>query len=268
MPQFQRIHPAFEQLPENADWQQFENWPDCDFLNQLLLHGVSNKAGKVIRFAPQDDSLPWPELYYEQRIAQHGVIATRANWHDFFNSIIWCLYPDTKASISALHSAEFDPASSNRTRLRDALTLFDENGALVVSSNLALLQAIIDFNWQSVFIEFQDDWHAQTQCHIVGHALFEKLLTPYIGITANTRLFHVPNKYFDLPLTDQRQYLDVAVAAMFDRRALQTPRNLSPFPLLGVPGWWDDQSAEFFANTNYFRAKSFERQATILTLSL
>ncbi len=265
---FSNIHPAFEQIPAEPRQLPTDSWPGCDYLNSLLLPDVCNLAGAPLRFAPQDASLPWPALYYEQRIAQYGVIATRNNWHDFFNAMIWCLFPNSKASISALHAADFDPAAAHRTRQRDALTLFDENGALIVSSSVELLQAIINFDWQTVFVSFRNAWHRKTECRIIGHALFEKLLTPYLGLTANTRLVLVPDAYFEMTAALQRQFLDRCVADALAKKDFQSPKCLSPFPLLGIPGWWINQDRLFYANADYFRAKSYEREATILTLSL
>jgi len=265
---FKAFHPAFEQIPAKAHQLDSSRWPVCEYLNSLLPSGICNAEGMPIRFMAQDESLPWPELYYEQRIARHGLIATRDNWHDFFNAMIWCLFPNTKVVISALHATDFDPTASRRTRARDALTLFDENGALIVSSNHMLLQAIVNFDWRFVFVDQREAWHRHTACHIVGHALFEKLLTPYIGVTANTRLVHVPKEFFLLPKSAQRLLLDRCLADALINRTFQTPRNLSPLPLLGVPGWWSNQNQEFYANTDYFRLPSHEREATILTLSL
>lgn len=265
---FDQRHPAFGQLPGDLNWPQFSNWPDCQTLNKRMPAGARNQQGKAICFYPQDGSLPWPGLYYEQRIAQHGIIATRENWHDFFNAMIWCLYPDTKAAISARHAGELNPASSRRTRSRDALTLFDENGALIVSSNAELLRTIVDFNWHKVFVGHRQDWHRCAHCYVVGHALFEKLLTPYVGITANTILIHVDENFFTLRADRQRQLLDRELADALNKGILRSPRNLSPFPILGVPGWWNKQNSSFFNDTHYFREKTTEREATILTLSV
>jgi hypothetical protein len=36
---------------------------------------------------------------------------------------------------------------------------------------------------------------------------------------------------------------------------LETPGDLSPLPLMGIPGWWDggEQDDEFYADGNVFR---------------
>jgi len=34
-----------------------------------------------------------------------------------------------------------------------------------------------------------------------------------------------------------------------------SPKSLHPLPVLGIPGWWNNQYEEFYNNTNYFRSK-------------
>jgi hypothetical protein len=41
-----------------------------------------------------------------------------------------------------------------------------------------------------------------------------------------------------------------AVAALAD---LDSPRQLPPLPLLGIPGWDDNASAAYYRNTEIFR---------------
>ena len=43
-------------------------------------------------------------------------------------------------------------------------------------------------------------------------------------------------------------------ACMWDRTRMTHGRELSPLPVLGVPGWWKDNEQEsFYDNTGYFR---------------
>ena len=43
-------------------------------------------------------------IYYEQRIFEQGLVPTRpANWHDFFNALIFLLFPQTKKEMNRLH---------------------------------------------------------------------------------------------------------------------------------------------------------------------
>jgi hypothetical protein len=46
---------------------------------------------------------------------------------------------------------------------------------------------------------------------------------------------------------------------------LLSPLYLNPLPILGVPGWWDNESAAFYQQTDYFRAKIRQRETLIIS---
>ncbi len=59
---------------------------------------------------------------------------TRDNLHDFFNGLAWLHFPQAKRCLNELQAAEIDQRRRGRPPrgpLRDALTLFDENGAVL-----------------------------------------------------------------------------------------------------------------------------------------
>jgi len=51
------------------------------------------------------------------------------------------------------------------------------------------------------------------------------------------------------------EYLDTRLESYFsDNAGIQSPQDLSPFPLLGLPGWHPDNEQEnFYENKDYFR---------------
>ncbi len=223
------------------------------------------RDGVPVRFLPQDGQIPFLGLYYEDRIFQHGIVATRpANWHDFLNALIWAVYPQTKVGISTLHAADLASHGKLRTPQRDALTLFDENGVVIAATRRQLLQHVLDFDWQALFCAERAAWGAGIGCFVVGHALLEKMLTPYVGVTAHALLMEVGEGFFTLELQEQQAYLDMRLAAALQEGALQSPLHLTPLPVLGVPGWWDNADTGFYADKGYFRAKSRQRYAQIL----
>lgn len=211
---FDALHPAFRQLDNVRCWEDAADWPACDLLTQQLPKGLRAQSGKPIHFLPQDHTLPHPELYYEERIFQRGIVSTRPNWHDFFNALMWAVFPQTKVQINALHVADMERQGKKRTPQRDALTILDESGVIIAATRRDLLQHIIDFSWEKLFWQERDAWGREIGCFMIGHAMLEKLLTPYVGVTAHTLLVEVDQAFFGLELAQQQAWLDGVVEEM------------------------------------------------------
>ena len=92
------------------------------------------------------------------------------------------------------------------------------------------------------------------KCFIFGHALFEKFLNPYIGMTAHCICLDVEDNFFDWPLRTQQQTIDSLACAHFRQHRQISPRELQPYPLLGTPGW-DSRNNDpaYYQNVEYFR---------------
>src|SRR5690606_3794161 len=96
-------------------------------LNEQAGAGLFSGASRPLRFVPQGEL---PEgVAYESHIFETGCVPTRGNLHDFFNGLIWLRFPRTKQRLNQLQGAEIAAAGVGavRGRVRDALTLFDEN---------------------------------------------------------------------------------------------------------------------------------------------
>ncbi len=93
------------------------------------------------------------------------------------------------------------------------------------------------------------------QCLIFGHALYEKALTPYPGMTAHCVLLEVDDALFAKPLPHRLAWVDCELCRYFQiPPLLRTPRDLAPFPLLGYPGWAPENGQEgYYDNRDYFR---------------
>ena len=187
------------------------------------------------------------DIAYEAFIYSHKRIPTRDNLHDFLNGLCWLRFPQTKSRLNFLQAQEITSQGVGATRgpLRDALTLFDENVLLLQSSD-ELWQALQDREWKKLFGELRDEWQS---AHIVifGHALLEKLVTPYKSITA-----HVFRIASDVDAKDD-QALDAWLAKKLQPNYLVTKPYL-PLPVLGIPGWWpENEDASFYADTQVFR---------------
>jgi len=220
-----------------------EDIPGCDFLNNGFEHKNNNL--QPLFFAPQDDSLAYPEMNYEERIFNHGLIATRQhNWHDFFNAMVWKTFPQTKSAINALHHQEMiNQNGTLRSRKRDLLTLFDESGVIVMAKK-AILDLIKNHKWYELFVENKALWlNGSIQIKTFGHALYEKYQSPYVGLTAQALLLEKNTGNLD-------EYLS---RELNQQQLLNNKAELSPLPLLGIPQWHKNQNEDFYANSGYFR---------------
>jgi hypothetical protein len=91
--------------------------------------------------------------------------------------------------------------------------------------------------------------------YIFGHGLHEKAMQPYIGITGQGLLVQVAEEFFSWPMQRRVEHMDERVAAYLNEPAnCHETRELHPVPLLGIPGWSDDNSQpDYYDNQDYFR---------------
>lgn len=174
---------------------------------------------------------------YEARIAARGEVETREdNWHDWFNGLVWLTFPRAKAALSARHAAGLAVAGALRGTVRDAMTHFDECGAVVVAEDASLLDSLAGFRWQELFVERRAEVVSGLRVFIFGHATYEALLVPFRGLTAKCVLTPVSAGWLQMPLDEQLAAIDGWLAADFAAGRHGDPRALHPLPLLGVPG--------------------------------
>jgi hypothetical protein len=145
--------------------------------------------------------------------------------------------------------------AGNRPPACDALTLFDEDGVAVLSSDAALLELVREFRWKELFWKRREEVRQRMRFFLFGHALYQKALDPFVGMTGKAVLLNVPEGFAQLPLKSQVADTDRLLAAhAWDRTRMSHGREFSPLPVLGVPGWWGDNEQEsFFENAGYFR---------------
>ena len=249
--------PLFDSLREPL--QRLINlpaWPGLARLNECAAN-LKNYRGEPIRFVANDDSTV--AAHYETRIAESGEIATRENWHDFFNAMSWLAFPAAKGAISEMHarllSARGEKELRHRSIPRDVLTLFDEGGIIVTSSDESLLELIRRFEWKTLFVERRADVNACMRFNLFGHSMLEKALDPYVGVTAKAILFLVDDTFVTSGHSEQIRYIDqLAAAWLMDEVNLSSSKKFSPLPWLGVPGWWTENALPtFYDNAQYFR---------------
>ena len=193
-------------------------------------------SGPIAKRFVAQAALPANEPY-EAFIARTGQVPTRDNLHDLFNGLMWLQQPILKARLNALQADEIGRAGIGKQRgpLRDALTLFDESGALLCGPPAlidALIEALRRRDWRDLFIGQRDHW-AQARLSIFGHALLEKLAT-------------APRK----ALTAQVLIGDPLAMTPADWAS----KPFLPLPVLGVPGWWPaNEEPGFYDDAAVFR---------------
>lgn len=147
----------------------------------------------------------------------------------------------------------------NRNREQDFLTLFDEGGLLVVTSDDALWNAIQSRRWAEIFCDQKTSLHERAAFLPVGHALHECALAkhPRIHASAVRVDFDISNLKKDGGEIDLRELacIDEAAALVLSRRSvLRSPDDLHALPIWGLPGWHPRAGQkEFVADTTYFR---------------
>jgi hypothetical protein len=267
-PDFAQRSPLFEPLRAwTSAFARFtQGWPDLEAYQQVLdaqPASIQTQAGRRLKIVPQDSRPRRFEEHYAPRIYMTGELQTRReNWHDFFQFLSWLMFPKTKAVINALHvphaEARIAAASDlgRRSPLENLLSLFDEGGAVVISSDAGLLQLIRDFQWKPLFWERRAELAQRLRCISFGHAVYEKALHPYLGMTANAILLEVEPEWLDQPMETLLPALDERLAALFTAGTTYTqPRDLQPFPILGMPGWDPaNADADYYTHTQYFRS--------------
>jgi len=234
------------------------NWPSCEELNRLAgpLH---NANGLPVQFV-EDCGDP---LGYEQRIYLRGEVETRANsWHDLFNALVWMTFPKAKSRLNLLHFEEIcNQPDKRRSRMRDIATLFDESGVIIASSSETLSGMLQAFEWKRLFWENRAKVIDEMRCYIFGHGLYEKGISPFIGLTGHAILFPVDQSFFGWPIGKQLAHLDERFESQFSEIA--STRDFSPLPLLGVPGWTaENENAAYYDNQSYFRRGRTFRNAS------
>jgi len=266
-PQVLGSHPLFWPLiPDAVNFvESFNQWPALSDYQKYLDHTaqpITTRSQQPLAIVPQGENPQQFSDGYEPRIFLKGELQTRqASWHDFFQVLVWKLFPKTKSILNELHfNAIKDRMYSSstpqqRTILENTLTQFDECGGIIISTDDELLKMIQQFDWHSLFWKNRSRLEQQLKCIVFGHAIYEKALNPYIGLTSHCILLNVPQNIFLARTKKLMEHIDTRLEALFtDGSSVRSPQDLSPFPILGLPGWHPGNNQEsFYENKEYFR---------------
>lgn len=199
----------------------------------------------TLRFVAADSAPPGEA--YEAFIHRTARVPTRDNLHDLFNGLAWLHFPQAKRRLNELQAAEIARAGVGATRgpLRDALTLFDENGA-VLDAPPALWDALLARDWQGLFVARRALWR-NARLLVFGHALLEKLTSPRKAATAHVLMAPGGNPSIAPD--------DAGIVSALDPAHL-TAKPFVPLPVLGVPGWWvPNENFSFYDDSDVFRPR-------------
>ncbi len=233
---------------------QQQNWKQE--INRLMQEkNLCNHAGYPLHCISQHD-LP-NSVQYESHIYATGGIPTRDNLHDFFNALIWLRFPQIKKILNHIQAVEIknreglERRGSERGLQRDAATLFDENAALWICSDPSLTLALQHHAWDDIFLTRRDELEKHCEVLLFGHALLEKLTSPYKAITAHAWVVHVNQDWFSQSENQRWDYVDHVVSQRLQQGF--DSRDFAPLPVMGLPNWCAEQDANFYADQRVFR---------------
>jgi len=221
------------------------SFPERSSLTSSALVATATSRG-LPRFVPHTEM---PEgMAYEAFIHNECAVPTRENWHDGFNALCWMRMPALKWHFNQLQAEVIarDGIQARRGPVRDAITVFDENGAFLQASD-ELWAAIVARDWERAFVGLRAHW-SPCRWLVAGHALLDNLTRPFKGITA-----HVLRWPCDWG-ADEQDLAQGMVQHLSSEVLAHKP--FTPLPVMGIPGWMAGQDEPaFFADKNVFRSK-------------
>ena len=272
-PKFLARSPMFEPLRLHAPESFPGSWPELSMLQRHLERRnppVRVASGLPLRVVPQPRRARRAELSYEERIFVRGELQVRqGSWHDLLNLLVWLTFPQAKAALNARHwaASRRRPSSraANRGPVEDALTLFDEGGVIVAAASAELIGCLRAFEWKELFWRRRNEVVRSMRFWLFGHALYEKALSPFAGVTGRGICFEIDAGLLQAPPAVQLEDLDRRLAAhVGDPERLSATRDLAHVPILGVPGWCAENEIEpYYDNVDYFRLRPKQRDTRV-----
>jgi hypothetical protein len=250
-------HPAYQLICSMLPLLQQTDFPT---VAQLTRWRETLQPDSPIAFVDAE-VLKTDPRYYEVFIAETGCVPTRShNWHDLFGALVWILFPHSKLALNSRHLAEIElHGSKNRSPLRHQLTLFDECGLLLLyTEGMSMMPAQLrQHEWTEVFLRQRHLWGQVLLPMIFGHANYEMLTRPFLGLTAKLWPLPVPEEFTNWSLHQQVSFVDTELSQQVAAFSLPEFRQqMSPLPLLGIPGWhFEAQTAAFYLDQSYFRPR-------------
>lgn len=249
------LHPHFRAAVEGlTGWRAPEAYIE---LAALVPPGGARAAGHDLpRFVAQDRAALERLGGYERHVAETRSVPTRAqSWHDFFNMAVWAHFPRSRWALNAVHVdttlGPIDPRNG-RAPPQNVAAQLDESGVIVASSSPELLADLGALRFKRAFWERRAELAATTRFWLLGHGMLESLLAPHRGLSGKAVLLELPRAPHTYADDELRASVDERVAGAIASWRSVAP-SLDPLPVLGIPGYSDEQCSEFYDDARYFR---------------
>ena len=159
-------------------------WPHRDSTTAREPRPDHDRWGARLKVVAQARSRHWAER--SKRGFLRASCDTRGDWHDLLNCCRGSRYRG-EGELNARHYAalrqQLAAGATNRGPAQDALTLFDEGGVIVASADDALTGYLRGWRWKELFWDRRALLLSRMRFYLFGHALYEKALRPFTGIT-------------------------------------------------------------------------------------
>jgi hypothetical protein len=252
------LHPRFLRALAS-----FTVWPDPEQYDELARRVPRAADAALPHFVTENRAALRQVGGYEQHVARRSAVPTRpGHWHDFFNMCVWAHFPKLRWALNALHVDPHvgpkDPRNG-RAPPQNLAATFDEAGMLVVSTSRSVLEALRALHFKRAFWEMRDEVRATTRFWLVGHGMLESLLVPHPGLAARSLLLYVPSLATPEQSDELRLEVDaIAALRIHSWRAARTV--LDPIPLLAIPGYSDNDCADFYDDLRNIRFEPRSRR--------
>lgn len=218
----------------------------------VLSQGIPSAIEPWFDFAPQDEAALERAGSFDALIAETSSIPTRAgSFHDLLGALVWLHFPALKTEI---HRVQLAAAKRARGPRENAATHLDESGTLVISTDVRVFEAIAGLQWRALFLEQRAEFAGSARCLAFGHGLLDAFRAPHPRLMGKALCVRVSTAQLALSAPALRVLLDAEIARRLPGFLL-APGRLLPLPVLGVPGWADRQTSEFYGEQRYFRAE-------------
>jgi hypothetical protein len=173
-------------VPVAAAFASYAAWPPVSAYEEAL----ATQAGVHFRVQPPKPRRARrrgpvdPSALYDARIADGWVPTRSANWHDFFNALVWATFPASKRvfherqrkTVAARIEPDAKVLPKTRTREQDGLAILDEGSLLLLVTEPLVepLKAALDARDEAPIHAAITRGEAVAMAF--GHALYESLL--------------------------------------------------------------------------------------------